>query len=338
MRLNKTILKFCVLSVFCVSVFWVFGGIAFAQNQEELKARGAPPLVICGVGNADPCTICDIWKLSDKVVNFALFWLATPILIVVLIAGGFIYLTSGGDAKKTETAKGLLTSAIFGIIIAFAAWLIVDTILKTLVKGNFTIAWQEIEDCPKPLEPVVPDLEAIKQLLIESQTPKNAEFTAELNARMAHNLLSLASNDADCKNTTGSPVGAETTLSEIANRQPITVCSAGCTGKSVCAPNTQLNISTKMLGVLHKIYEIHTDFTITSITTGDHSSVSCHYGGNCVDVAPEKKEDYGQLRAQIQTLGATRAFCETKSGKEAPCDTAGRTDSADPIDHIHASF
>ncbi|MEK7503198.1 MAG: pilin, partial [Patescibacteria group bacterium] len=143
--------------IFFVVLFALFAFPAFAQDFVG-PVREESGLLTCGFEGGKLCTICDIWALADKVIKFLLFKLATPILIIVLIAGGFIYLTSGGNPKKTETAKGLITSAIFGIVIAFAAWLIVDTILKTLVNEDFTIAWQEIEECPDPLEPEIPEL------------------------------------------------------------------------------------------------------------------------------------------------------------------------------------
>ena len=51
-----------------------------------------------------------------------LFAAAGIILFFFLIAGGFDLLTSAGDPKKAESAKGKLTNAIIGFIIIFVAW------------------------------------------------------------------------------------------------------------------------------------------------------------------------------------------------------------------------
>jgi len=51
-----------------------------------------------------------------------LFSVAGIILFLFLIAGGFDLLTSGGDPKKAEGAKGKITNAIVGFIIVFVAW------------------------------------------------------------------------------------------------------------------------------------------------------------------------------------------------------------------------
>lgn len=63
-----------------------------------------------------------------SVVNVALqfiFPIAGILLLAYLVWGGFDYLTSMGDAKKAEAARGKLTNAIIGFaIIFFAYWIV----------------------------------------------------------------------------------------------------------------------------------------------------------------------------------------------------------------------
>lgn len=60
-----------------------------------------------------------------------IFALAGIILLFLIIWGGFGYLTSGGDPKKVESARGKLTHAIIGFIIIFVAYWLVQ-ILETI--------------------------------------------------------------------------------------------------------------------------------------------------------------------------------------------------------------
>lgn len=43
---------------------------------------------------------------------------------VVLIAGGFSYLTSGGDPQKAKQAQGVITGAIIGLVVTLSVYLI----------------------------------------------------------------------------------------------------------------------------------------------------------------------------------------------------------------------
>ncbi|MFA7308970.1 MAG: hypothetical protein WC045_02750 [Patescibacteria group bacterium] len=69
--------------------------------------------------------------IIQSVMNtfMAIVGLAT---IVYLIYGGFMYLTSGGNAEKVTTAKNTIIYAIVGIIIIGAAYAIRGFVLDRL--------------------------------------------------------------------------------------------------------------------------------------------------------------------------------------------------------------
>lgn len=50
------------------------------------------------------------------------------ILFLMLVAGGFRYLVSGGDPKAVESARGTLTQAIVGLVVLVLAFLILKLI------------------------------------------------------------------------------------------------------------------------------------------------------------------------------------------------------------------
>jgi len=49
-------------------------------------------------------------------------------LIVYFMFGGFMWLSSGGDAKKTEAAGKQITGAVIGMIIMAAGWAIISVL------------------------------------------------------------------------------------------------------------------------------------------------------------------------------------------------------------------
>ena len=52
---------------------------------------------------------------------------------------GYLYLTAGGSAGQTEKAKHILFNVVVGYIIALAAWLIINTIVTSLLPKDTTI-------------------------------------------------------------------------------------------------------------------------------------------------------------------------------------------------------
>jgi hypothetical protein len=76
------------------------------------------------------CTVDGIATLAcvENVVKIILniaVRLAGMATFVMLLVGGFQYLTAGGDPKKTQAASSTLTYAIFGLVAVLAAWFII---------------------------------------------------------------------------------------------------------------------------------------------------------------------------------------------------------------------
>jgi len=75
----------------------------------------------------DPAKLSDLNKVFENVVNVALAF-AGIVLFIVLIIGGFRYITAGGDPKGIEGARKTLTYAIAGIVLVALAFLIIQFI------------------------------------------------------------------------------------------------------------------------------------------------------------------------------------------------------------------
>lgn len=122
------------------------------------NAAIAPPLVPCGecvsydakgvCTQIHECDVCDLFLGAKNIVNY-LVLIAAPIAVVILIYGGLMLLTSGGSETKISKGKNALAMAVWGIIIVLAGWLIVDTILRSLVNGDFIVNfWAKFPGCP----------------------------------------------------------------------------------------------------------------------------------------------------------------------------------------------
>lgn len=77
----------------------------------------------------DPCGYDDLVGLAKNVINFLIFKIAAPLGAVMFAYAGFLYLTNGGNESKIKEAHGIFLYVFWGLVVALAAWLIVNFIL-----------------------------------------------------------------------------------------------------------------------------------------------------------------------------------------------------------------
>jgi TRAP-type C4-dicarboxylate transport system permease small subunit len=77
-----------------------------------------------GLGTAD---------LKDTVLNVIrlVLGLMTLVAVVLIIYGGFTWLTAAGNEENVEKAKKIISAAVIGLIIILLAWAIVIFVAKT---------------------------------------------------------------------------------------------------------------------------------------------------------------------------------------------------------------
>ena len=71
--------------------------------------------------------------LIANVIDFLIFYLSLPIAAIVFAYSGWLFMTSGDNPGKRDQAKSIFWKVGLGLVIAMAAWLIVNTILTSLV-------------------------------------------------------------------------------------------------------------------------------------------------------------------------------------------------------------
>jgi len=59
-----------------------------------------------------------------------------PFAVVMILWGGILMVTGAGNPGQLEKGKNYLIWAVIGLVVAFAGWIIIDTILKALLEGG----------------------------------------------------------------------------------------------------------------------------------------------------------------------------------------------------------
>jgi len=126
-------------------------GIFFVRAQ--VFAQGIVPDT-CQSGI---CELCDLFALADNFIDFLLTRVAVTVLIIALVYGGFKMLTSGDSEDGRTKGKAAITNAIIGILIAFFAWAIINTVLLLLVGNKDVFSaqnWFTFPKCVTAIKPV----------------------------------------------------------------------------------------------------------------------------------------------------------------------------------------
>lgn len=133
------------------------GGILYEKIECPEEQRGG--LVPCGrncddpdteINEQAPCTFCHFLVLFKRIVDFLTTVIAFPVLVLMIIIGGIMFLTSSGSEKQLNKAKEILKAAFIGVVIILCAWLVIDTVITVLTPIDSPIqGWNEIE-CPVP--------------------------------------------------------------------------------------------------------------------------------------------------------------------------------------------
>lgn len=277
------------------------------------------PLVPCGTSvNPAPCNQCDLLRLLKNIIDFVLIGLMPPAAAILFVWGGFLILMGGANPGWITQGKSIFWNTAIGVAIISSSWLITNTIVRSLAADNIAPEWWKFE-CrvttggvpppPVPPPPVPP-----------SQSQAKAQ---ELISAIG---LGAFSTSADC----GGNFHARQNIQDIAAGRFPAVCSPAC---SCVAGGTSGNITANasLLDGLTRLSQRGIRFTVSSLTTGRHSTNSSHYRGNGVDVIINHPSSvWIEARTFLNSLGGN-AFCEDRNGRvDNDCSSIPSV-----VDHIH---
>ena len=121
-------LLLAVFTLILVSSLFGFVFIAHAQGQS---------LIPCGGTGQPACTFDHLITLVQRVIDFLIVDIAIPLSMILFAWAGFLYMTAQGDPGKIKTGHTIFINVIWGLVIALAAWLIINTITTALLTPGF---------------------------------------------------------------------------------------------------------------------------------------------------------------------------------------------------------
>ncbi len=116
------------------SLLLAFPLFVFGQSSPGIPDRIVP----CEGVN---CTVCDLAVLAQNLINAGVFIFVFFAALMFAYAG-FLYLTNEALDKQADARK-IFGNVALGLIVLLAAWLVVDTLMKSVLGGDFG-PWNDI--------------------------------------------------------------------------------------------------------------------------------------------------------------------------------------------------
>ncbi|MEN9920172.1 MAG: Type secretion system pilin [Candidatus Parcubacteria bacterium] len=124
-------------------VFFFFYSVSASFAQSQIADSFKDPTisgegVIQGKGfvpcSGITCDLCDFMVMANTIIKW-LFGMAFLFFAILAVRAGFKLVTEGNPGAL-QAAKQSFTNAFIGLIIFLCAWLLIDTLLHTLLKGG----------------------------------------------------------------------------------------------------------------------------------------------------------------------------------------------------------
>ncbi len=104
-----------------------FASAQFNPNQQACQQNPSSPL--CAPTPVDPIEGED--SIFVKVAQIIVYITGIASVIMIII-GGFTYVTSQGDPQKTASAKDTILYAIIGLVVAISAQILIGFVINSI--------------------------------------------------------------------------------------------------------------------------------------------------------------------------------------------------------------
>ena len=119
--MTKQLIRRVAATAAAIAVLAPLAAIAAVDTGSELGAT-------FGLG-----TGTDVKQAIINIVGFLLTFLGL-IAVVIILYGGFQWMTSAGNEERVTSARSTLTAGLIGLIIILAAFAITQFVINTIIK------------------------------------------------------------------------------------------------------------------------------------------------------------------------------------------------------------
>lgn len=123
--------KIILISLF---TFLLIGVFDYCNAQSEMEKQLQAAAGEKGAGFEKPV---DPWNMVFLVIRYALSFLGFVFVLLTIYAGA-LWMFSGGEENKIETAKSILTASVIGVLIILLSYSITFFVFKLFLLDGAT--------------------------------------------------------------------------------------------------------------------------------------------------------------------------------------------------------
>jgi len=124
-KISKHLLSFAIISFLVLPVF------AFNAQAQDFNTTFGITAVEESIGDSLGKSGTDPRDVIGRIINIALGFLGI-IAVVIVLFGGFKWMTAAGNEDKVEEAKKILGAGVIGLVIVLSAWALTSYIINTI--------------------------------------------------------------------------------------------------------------------------------------------------------------------------------------------------------------
>ncbi len=89
------------------------------------------------------CGWCDLFQLGQNIINF-LIEISLVLAVAFIVYGGIMMMLTSSSPEKLKGSKDIIWSALIGLAIVLASWVILNTFFH-LLTGQISWPWDQIQ-------------------------------------------------------------------------------------------------------------------------------------------------------------------------------------------------
>lgn len=125
--------SFKKLFLITISFLFLFNAIVVPATASAQLFSGSKEQACQGITGGGTCDSVGSASKIDSTIATVInifSWIVGVVAVIMLIIGGFRYITSGGDSSKVSGAKDTILYAIIGLVVVAMAQIIVRFVLN----------------------------------------------------------------------------------------------------------------------------------------------------------------------------------------------------------------